>query len=205
MSAYPFGASKERIVVTGGPGAGKTAVLELARREFCRHVTILPESASIVFSGGFPRHRDDVARRAAQRAIHYVQRELETIALSREQVRVALCDRGTIDALAYWPGPWAEFFGDIRSTMEAELARYSAVIHLRVPENAAMYRASEIRLESHQEALEIDRRLLEVWSGHPRRILVDGSDDFVLKAERALAGIRAELPNCCASAEPCAR
>ena len=34
-----------RVVLTGGPGAGKTAVLELVRRSLCRHVRILPESA----------------------------------------------------------------------------------------------------------------------------------------------------------------
>lgn len=44
------------VVVTGGPGAGKTAVLELAARSFCEHVAILPEAATIVFGGGFPRH-----------------------------------------------------------------------------------------------------------------------------------------------------
>ena len=45
-----------RVVLTGGPGAGKTATLELIRRSsFCEHVQILPESAGIVFGGGFPR------------------------------------------------------------------------------------------------------------------------------------------------------
>lgn len=39
-----------RIVVTGGPGAGKTATLELIRRSsFCNHLQILPESAGIVW------------------------------------------------------------------------------------------------------------------------------------------------------------
>jgi len=43
MNARP----SPRIVVTGGPGAGKTAVLEIARRELA-HVEILPEAATIV-------------------------------------------------------------------------------------------------------------------------------------------------------------
>ena len=38
-----------RIALTGGPGAGKTAVLELARRLLCEHVHILPEAPGIVF------------------------------------------------------------------------------------------------------------------------------------------------------------
>lgn len=44
-----------RVVLTGGPGAGKTAVLELIRQSLCTHVKILPEAAGIVFGGGFPR------------------------------------------------------------------------------------------------------------------------------------------------------
>ena len=43
------------VVLTGGPGGGKTALLEMARRYFCQHVVILPEAASIIFGGGFPR------------------------------------------------------------------------------------------------------------------------------------------------------
>jgi len=37
------------VVLTGGPGAGKTAFLEIARRNFCEHIAVLPEAASIVF------------------------------------------------------------------------------------------------------------------------------------------------------------
>ncbi len=60
-----------RIVLTGGPGAGKTAVLELVRQHFCEHVHVLHEAAGIVFGGGFPRAADGNALRAAQRAIFY--------------------------------------------------------------------------------------------------------------------------------------
>ena len=30
------------VVITGGPGAGKTAVLEVARRYLCEHIAVLP-------------------------------------------------------------------------------------------------------------------------------------------------------------------
>jgi len=72
--------ARRRIVLTGGPGAGKTAVLELIRQTFCVHVKVLPESAGIIFGGGFPRRNGIDLRKAAQRAIFYVQRELETAA-----------------------------------------------------------------------------------------------------------------------------
>src|ERR1019366_4307010 len=86
------------VVLTGGPGGGKTAILEMARRYFCRHVVILPEAASIVFGGGFPRLDTPEAKRSAQRAIYYVQRELERMAVE-SKAAVVLCDRGTIDGL----------------------------------------------------------------------------------------------------------
>ena len=93
------------IAVTGGPGAGKTAVLEIARRSLCAHVDVLPEAAGIVFGGGFPRRPTDPARRAAQRAIFHVQIELEQVLLDERRAAIGLCDRGTIDSVAYWPGP----------------------------------------------------------------------------------------------------
>jgi predicted ATPase len=98
-----------RIVLTGGPGAGKTAVLELIRQYFCAHVKVLPEAAGIVFGGGFPLGDALELRRAAQRAIFYVQRELEA-AGDANNPAIVLCDRGTVDGAAYWPGPgelWA--------------------------------------------------------------------------------------------------
>ena len=91
-----------RIVLTGGPGVGKTAVLELIRHSFCDHVKVLPEAASIVFGGGFPRGTGDGARRAAQRAIIFVQCELEA-PVAGDNPAIVLCDRGTVDGSAYWP------------------------------------------------------------------------------------------------------
>lgn len=91
---------RRRVGLTGGPGAGKTALLELIRQSFCAHVKVLPESASIIFGGGFPREDDDSCRRAAQRAIFHVQRELESTGDSHNPA-IVLCDRGTVDGLAY--------------------------------------------------------------------------------------------------------
>ena len=58
------------MVITGGPGAGKTALLEVVRHHFCSHVAVLGESASILFGGGFPRRQSAPSRKAAQRAIY---------------------------------------------------------------------------------------------------------------------------------------
>lgn len=187
-----------RIVLTGGPGAGKTAVLEMVRRSMCRHVHVLPESASIVFGGGFPRLDDLTCRRAAQRAIYRVQRELEVTGEAQDPA-IILCDRGTIDGLAYWPGRAEDFWSAAGTTVEAELSRYDGVIHLRSPSDAQGYNhANPVRTESADVAADIDIRILAAWSMHPQRTVIDAAGDFLDKAVAALDALRAEMPPCCA-------
>jgi len=188
------------VVLTGGPGAGKTAVLEVVRRNFCEHVAVLPEAASILFGGGFPRRDTPSARRAAQRVIWHVQTELERMAVEDGRAAVALCDRGTIDGLAYWPDTPEFYWSAVGTTLEAELARYAAVIHLRTPSLASGYNHSNpVRTESALEAALVDERIAQAWSRHPRRLFVENAPDFVEKLARALALIREEVPPCCRS------
>jgi predicted ATPase len=188
---------RRRVVLTGGPGAGKTAVLELIRQSFCEHVRVLPEAAGIVFGGGFPREDDLVCKRAAQRAIFYVQRELETAGDSHNPT-IVLCDRGTLDGLAYWPGPLEEFWSSVNSTVAEQLSRYDAVIHLRTPavEHGYNYQ-NPLRTESAATAAEIDLRILRAWESHPRRFVVESASDFLEKAAEAIEVLRAEMPKCC--------
>jgi hypothetical protein len=185
------------MVLTGGPGAGKTAVLEVVRRSFCEHIAVLPEAAGIVFGGGFPRRSSTAARRAAQRAIWRVQRALEELVVGEGNVAVALCDRGTLDGEAYWPGP--ESLCEVEgTTARAELARYSAVIHLRSPPADGGYNhVNPLRIESAEEARAIDDRIFAAWAEHPHRVVIDSTDDFITKLAAAVSAIRAELPACC--------
>jgi predicted ATPase len=185
-----------RIVLTGGPGAGKTAVLEMMRKTLCEHVKIVPEAASIVFGGGFPRTESLEARRAAQRAIFFMQRELEAATMA-ENVSIALCDRGTVDGSAYWPGP-DDFWPAVGTTLDEQLARYHAVIHLRTPALASGYNhQNPLRVESAVQAAEIDARIATAWANHPRRFEVASTPDFVAKVARVIEVVRSELPECC--------
>jgi predicted ATPase len=185
------------VVLTGGPGGGKTAVLEMARRYFCRHVAFAPESASIVFGGGFPRPNEPKGQRAAQRAIYHVQRELENVALASHQTAVVLCDRGTLDGLAYWPGSRQSFCDEFRIEYEAELHRYAAVIHVEVPGLAWGYEKNRIRNESLSEARRIHQRIAIAWRGHPRVMSVSAEAGFLDKLAHAIELLRGELPTCC--------
>jgi len=188
---------RKRIVLSGGPGAGKTALLEMIRQSFCSHVKVLPEAAGVVFGGGFPREDDLECRRAAQRAIFHVQRELETAGDSHNPA-IVLCDRGTVDGLAYWPGTAEEFWSSLGTSLAGELGRYAAVIHLRTPAQEHGYNhQNPLRIESAGAAADIDARIVQAWERHPRRFIVESSADFLDKAARALELLRSELPECC--------
>jgi predicted ATPase len=187
---------RRRVVLTGGPGAGKSAVLELIRLFFCEHVRTLPEAAGIIFGGRFPRNHQVPMQQAAQRAIYHVQHELESIG-DAENAAVIVCDRGTVDCSAYWTGG-GDLFTSVGTVRERELARYDTVIHLRTPTSARAYnRDNPLRIESLEEAGAIDARILTQWEGHPNRIIVEATEDFLSKASHVLALLRDEVPECC--------
>lgn len=183
-----------RIVVTGGPGGGKTTAADLFRRELGERVVIVPEAATLLFAGGFPRATEPSAQRSAQRAIFHVQRNLEDVQSARFPDRVLLCDRGTIDGAAYWPADHTPaFFEDVGTTHDDELDRYDAVLFF---ESAAVGGISieggnPIRNESLVRAVELDGRLRALWSRHPRFVLVPHDVSFMRKIVRGLDALQA--------------
>ena len=171
-------------------------MLEAIRQSFCIHVHVLPEAAGILFGGGFPRGDSIALRRAVQRAIFHVQQELETTG-DIGNPAVVLCDRGTVDGAAYWPGP-DDLWASVGTTLQEQLRRYDAVIHLRTPGAGSGYNhANPLRTESAQDAAAIDDRIANLWREHPRRFLVESTPDFFAKAARAIEMLRDEMPECC--------
>jgi predicted ATPase len=172
-----------RIALTGGPGGGKTTAADLFRREIGDRVVIVPESATMLFSGGFPRSSELRAVRAAQTAIFHVQRNLEDAQSALYPTRILLCDRSTVDGAAYWPGEPHEFFTHLGTTLHEQLGRYDAVLFF---ETAAMGGLSieggnPTRIENIDEAVALDRRLRALWEQHPRFLLVPHSPSFFKK------------------------
>ncbi len=196
----PGGHEPRRVVVTGGPGGGKTALLEVVRAHFCEHVVVLPEAATIVFGGGFPRRDGECARRGAQLAIYHVQDQLERVELEERRAAIVLCDRGVVDGAAYWPGAREAYWERIGETSERALARYAAVIHMRTPDARGGYdHSNPLRTESAAEAAQIDRAVLALWDAHPHRTVIESSETFLVKLRRALAAIDECMPACCRS------
>jgi hypothetical protein len=183
------------IVLTGGPGAGKTAVMEAARQIFGHNVAILPEAASIVYAGGFPRLPSAHAVRSAQRAICRVQEELENFAQGPGYPAVALCDRGIADGAAYWPDGPESFYASIGLSREEVFARYHTVIHLRTPSLALGYNHSNpMRTESAEQAAQLCKQIERVWEGHPNRLVVPATETFTEKLDHVTQLIMAALP-----------
>lgn len=174
---------KKRIVLTGGPGGGKTTAIDLIRREFAGKLAIVPESATMIFSGGIERAENDDVLKAQQTAIFNLQKNLEDIQRATYPDCVILCDRGTLDGLSYWPTSDEDFFATMNTSLEEELNRYDAVIFFETAAKSgeSIRSNNPVRNESEQAAIELDDKLQAVWSKHPNFNLVSSSESFIRK------------------------
>ena len=209
MKCEPFGCEStcecgenrhdcQLVVLTGGPGAGKTAVLESVRKILCNHVAILPESAGIVFGGGFWRMDSMSGRVASQRAIFHIQNEMENLVRGEQRWGIGLCDRGSLDGLAYWPEDEESFWTTFQTSKSQEYEKYKAVIHLRSPSLDKGYNhQNPIRVETAEEAARIDNRIHQVWKDHHNYAMIESTDSFLEKVNLAFKKIESFLPGCC--------
>jgi len=177
-----------RVVVTGGPAAGKTAILDVLRRHLDGKVAVLPESATALFSGGFPRPTAADGRRLVQQAIFTVQRSLEGIYALEYPDRPHICDRGGLDGAAYWPGGLSRFLGAMGTTLESEYRRYDAVIFLETSAfDEKIYPVDNPhRTETPAQARSIDRTLRNIYQEHPRFFFIGHEVRFYEKVAACL-------------------
>lgn len=183
-----------KVVITGGPSGGKTTLIEALQKEMGSVVAIVPEAASILYRGGFPRLKSVTAQIHAQKAIYAVQKELEELARDEHpKAKLIICDRGSLDSVAYWPKSEAHFFKSLKTTRKKELSRYDWVIHLDTAARAFYDTTNPIRTESYSEAAKLNDRVRKSWHGHPRRLIVSQSEDFLSKMTLSLSVIRAIL------------
>ncbi len=198
-----------RIVLTGGPGGGKTTAADLFRREIGERVVIVPEAATILFQGGFPRSASPQAARCAQTSIFHVQRNLEDVQAALYPGRTLLCDRGTVDGAAYWPGEPHHYFKAVGTTQEAQLRRYDAVIFFETAAvgGLGIEGGNPVRNESLEQAVALDHKLRRLWAGHPRFILVPHNASFFKKISFGLAALESIVTQlaCDARCAPTAR
>lgn len=181
---------KFKIVLTGGPSAGKTSILKILEKNFIDEVKVVPETATILYSGGFPRTPSLIGKKLCQKAIYHVQCSLEELYRNEYPNFHLLCDRGTLDGLAYWPESQETFFQQHHTTMTQELTRYDFVIQLDTTERLTYDALNPIRPETFQEALRINERLHQIWSNHPNYYRISAQKDFFRKVRITEALVR---------------
>jgi len=161
----------KRIVLTGGPGAGKTVVSRaIVERDPARYV-LVPEAATQVY--GMLQTRWDrldlEGRRDVQRRIYRHQVAQEDQLAADHPNQLILLDRGTIDGAAYWPDGPDGYFPDLGTTLEQQLTRYDAVIWLQTGAALGHYdgdASNACRFEDDAAAIESGLLLSRLWGGH---------------------------------------
>ncbi len=184
-----------KIVITGGPGGGKTTALDLYQREFKSRVKVVPEAATILFGAGLGRFTDPEQVRHTQKAIFDLQKTLESAFEYLYLDALQICDRGRLDGLAFWPEDEQSFFDSMGSTYEEELARYDAVIFFEssAKEGEDVKSNNPYRIEGAQRAIELDKRLRSVWEKHPNFHFVPNNSSFMKKIAFGILTINSVL------------
>ena len=194
-----------KIVITGGPCAGKTTAMTKIQKEFEKkgyRILFVPETATELITGG-------VAPWTCGSNLDYqkcqvkLQKEKESIfeqaALTMDAEKVLIiCDRGVLDNKAYMT---QEDFDAVMRALDtnevAERDQYDAVIHMVTAANGALeaYTLSNnaARTETPEQAIELDNKLISAWTGHPHLRVVDNSTEFEEKLRRVVSEISSVL------------
>lgn len=126
-----------------------------------------------------------------------MQMSLEDIfietALDQEQPTIILCDRGVMDGSAYTDeNVWQAILDETGwSTIQLRDRRYEAVIHMVTAADGATEfygnTNNEARYENIEESIELDKKLINSWVGHPHFSIIENREaGFQKKIDRCL-------------------
>eukprot|EP00736_Rhodelphis_marinus_P004672 Rmarinus@m.28424 len=195
--------STYRIVLTGGPCAGKTTAMTKIQDRLTSlgfRVFKVAEAATLLMSGGATPH-NLVGEQALVFQTHLlkIQMVLEdayyAYAQSTCERSVVICDRGAMDGSAYMEkSQWQALLDENDwTTVNLRDKRYDAVIHLVTAANGAVKfyhnENNATRYEDVEDAIATDNRLQDAWVGHPHFRVIDNSTDFETKIQRVIESI----------------
>ena len=193
-----------KIVLTGGPAAGKTTLISRILKEFKQEdgwrVITIPETATELISGfGIKPFGNCMSMLKFQDFVIADQIHKEKLALWAAEVVpendvLVIYDKALMDDKAYisdeeFAATLAGFDGRTEKTV---LAGYDAVLHLVTCAKGAEFAydlGNEARTESIEYAREMDDRTLRAWSGHPNLRIIDNAINFEDKINRAIREI----------------
>ncbi len=172
-----------RVVITGGPCSGKTALWNVLGEQ-CPGAVMVPETATeLILSGLTPKN---MGLEAFQRKVFCRQLEAEAEALG--QGPFLFCDRGLADGLAYFPA----LFSSLGVCGEDVLGRYDLVLHLEVVRDPEVYasfvRDNPARSEDYAGARFLGQVIRRVYGSHSGYFHLTGSLDR--KTEQACRILR---------------
>jgi hypothetical protein len=170
------------ICLTGGPGGGKSTLLEDLAKDlrWAGKFTALPEAVQ------YARHLQISSQtRLFQRAVVHLQIGLEDgldCALGPDDSRPIICHRGSLDPIAFWmQHGWEKelFFTYTAMPLQAHYDRYDLVIHLVTAADGVLREYTRWpqahRPEEAAEAIQLDQWLEEAWHGHPNYHRIDNN------------------------------
>jgi hypothetical protein len=139
---------------------------------------LVPEAATQVYSALQTRwdRLTLEGRYDVQRQIYRLQVEQEERLAVEHPDKILLLDRGTIDGAAYWPHGPDDYWRDLGTTLQAELARYDRVIWMQTCAAVGVYdgdASNACRFEDADAAVASGNLLAMLWGGHPRFTQVD--------------------------------
>ena len=194
-----------KIVVTGGPCAGKSTAMSWIQNAFTQMgytVLFIPETATELITGGVAPWTC-ATNGEFQKCLLRLQLEKERVfelgAKTMDTPKVLIvCDRGALDNKAYMDGLEFANVLEYLDTNEIELRdTYDAVFHLVTAAKGAeeFYTTANnsARTETTEEAAEIDDKLISAWTGHPHLRVIDNSTGFEDKMRRLIAEISSFL------------
>ena len=190
--------SVTRIVLTGGPCAGKTTALMWMQNNLPKYgytVLFVPETATELIGGGVNPWGCGT-NLDYQRCQMQLQLEKERIfeqaadSMDAEKILI-VCDRGTMDNRAYMNDLEFLRLREELGLSEVELRdRYDAVFHMVTAAKGALdaYTTANnaARRESPEEAAALDDKLIAAWAGHPHLRIIDNTTGFEEKLKRLL-------------------
>ena len=204
MSAFP---EKQitKIVITGGPCAGKTTAMSWIQNAFTKlgyAVLFVDETATQLITGGAAPWRSTSNRDFQQQLIQLQlakEKAFMEIGRTLKESRILIvCDRAAMDNCAYMTEQEFSWVLKQMQTNKIELRdQYDAVFHLVTAAKGAekYYTLSnnQARTETPEEAAALDDQLIAAWTGHPHLRIIDNSTGFEEKMRRLIREITAFL------------
>lgn len=202
-----------KIVLTGGPCAGKTTALVRVIEHFSSlgfKVFTIPEVPTLFTQAGMNYLTTNKGFfYEGEKATLEIQLALEDKFLRMaqecvdEQPCLIVCDRGTMDISAYMePDTWNEITHAVGTSTPELRQRYDAILHLvSAADGAEQYYTTAnnaSRNERNDEeglriARMLDKKVIKAWTGHPHLRVINNNEDFDKKLNRVIKEISAVL------------